>query len=214
MRQIIYYISNALPYMLCAIPVFVIVRAIWVVYSKRNGRKTNWLREVALLLFTVFCVGLASQTVIPKLEFGTSTGAIVNWSLASRYNLIPGMVFIDTYRECVQHGYWLYFVINFVGNIVLFIPIGFGCALLWKGITGKRAALIGFLTSLFIELCQLPQARGTDVDDLWLNVLGVMLGYWLYKRMERNSSAKKTFAKFKVSSGSGTGYDVQRSKRN
>ena len=40
---------------------------------------------------------------------------------------------------------------------------------------------MGFLISLFIETAQLRQARSSDIDDLWLNTVGVMVGYVLYK---------------------------------
>ncbi|MBQ2750269.1 MAG: VanZ family protein, partial [Clostridia bacterium] len=41
--------------------------------------------------------------------------------------------------------------------------------------------LAGFLMSLSIELLQLPFAvRASDVDDLILNSLGVVLGYGIY----------------------------------
>ena len=30
---------------------------------------------------------------------------------------------------------------------------------------------------LFIEITQLSQARSSDIDDLWLNTLGSMIGY-------------------------------------
>ena len=40
--------------------------------------------------------------------------------------------------------------------------------------------LSGFLISLAIELAQYPLERGTDIDDLWLNTLGALLGWAVY----------------------------------
>ena len=45
--------------------------------------------------------------------------------------------------------------------------------------------------SLCIELLQLPQARGTDIDDLWLNVIGAFIGYWAYILLKKNKKFKK-----------------------
>ena len=182
--------------MLCIVPVWILIRII--VNSLRKGKKINWLHEIGLLIFTMYCAGVASQTVIPKLEFGGS-GMIVNEDLSGEINLIPGIVFADIYRECIQNGYWLYFVINFAGNICLFLPIGFGLPLLWKRITAGKTALIALGAALFIELGQLPQARGTDIDDLWLNVLGAVIGYLLYRLIIRIEKINSLCCKFKYS---------------
>ena len=196
MTHILHYITNSIPYMLCAVPVWILIRII--TNSLRKGRKINWLHEIGLLLFTMYCVGAASQTVIPKLEFGGS-GLIVNGNLSGEINLIPSMVFADIYRECIKNGYWSYFVINFIGNICLFLPIGFGLPLLWNRITAGKTALIALGVSLFIELGQLPQARGTDIDDLWLNVSGALIGYLLYRLIIRIEKINSLCRKFKYS---------------
>ncbi|MBQ2945830.1 MAG: VanZ family protein [Clostridia bacterium] len=47
--------------------------------------------------------------------------------------------------------------------------------------SAKRTVLIGFLISFFIELCQLFTPRSTDVDDLWLNALGIFIGTVIFK---------------------------------
>lgn len=72
-------------------------------------------------------------------------------------------------------------LINVIGNVVVFIPLGIGLAGLWhRGRiwpTFGRAVLGGFLLSLAIELMQLAiPGRATDVDDLIFNTLGTMLG--------------------------------------
>ncbi len=53
------------------------------------------------------------------------------------------------------------------------------------------------VSSLFIEICQFPQARGTDIDDLWINTLGAIIGYAMYCLFAK-TKAKKLFDKFKV----------------
>ena len=197
MSRVLGYIANCIPYMLCAIPIIVLIRIFCITRLKKKGIQANWLHEVGILLFFMFAVGVASQTMIPKLEFGIVSSGIVNRNLFGEINLILGKVFVDTYRECFVNHYPLYFVINFVGNICLFLPIGFGIPLLWKNISAKRVILIGLLSSLCIELCQFPQARGTDIDDLWINTLGVIIGYAIYCLFAK-TKAKKLFDKFKM----------------
>lgn len=197
LESVLDYVLNAIPYMLCTIPVFLLIRA--AVYLRTRDKKHfNMLHEVVLLLFCMFCVGVASQTVIPKLEFGVNGIGFVNGNLSGRINLIPGRVFYDIYQECIVNHYFSYFVINFVGNICLFLPIGFGAALLWKNVTVNKIALISAACSVLIELCQLPQARGTDIDDVWLNLLGAVCGYLIYRGLSRIPAFASLFFKVKV----------------
>lgn len=68
MHRIMEYIFNMLPYMLLALPVTVLVRVAFINVRKRQHITTTAWHEVVLCLFVLFLVGLASQTVIPKLE--------------------------------------------------------------------------------------------------------------------------------------------------
>lgn len=71
-------------------------------------------------------------------------------------------------------GNWKFLLEN-VGNIVLFIPLG--VALKWCGVRDVKRA--GFLTSLLIEVLQFTFALGTfECDDLIHNTLGVAVGSW------------------------------------
>lgn len=99
-------------------------------------------------------------------------------------NLVPFTVLTDTWHE-IQHGNTAYFLINFLGNIIMFLPIGFFVPLLWRGMPLCKTVWIGFLCSLCIELCQLFLPRGTDIDDLFLNTLGAVAGYGLYALCRR-----------------------------
>lgn len=180
MRVIISYIINMLPYMLIALPVYLVARGI---YIKVKKLEFNLVREVILLGFVVFIAGLTSQTVIPKFEFGADGFGIVENGV-HQTNLIPFKVFSQTRYEVFVNKNINYFLINFLGNIILFMPFGFFIPLLWR-ISAIKAVIIGFLASLFIETCQLFLARGTDVDDLILNTFGALLGAILFKIIQR-----------------------------
>ncbi|MCC9021704.1 VanZ family protein [Bacillus nakamurai] len=109
-------------------------------------------------------------------------------------NFIPFYFFVDVYREGLQ-----YYVIRSIGgNLILLLPVGFLFPLLFEKLNNlKRILLTGFFISLFIELTQLSISmyirsvyRSFDVDDLILNTLGTVLGYWFlcilnmfYKRL-------------------------------
>ncbi|MFI3307293.1 MAG: VanZ family protein [Mycoplasmatota bacterium] len=179
MNAIIKYILNMIPYMLISLPIIVIVRYIRVRAMHKHLLRTSIHHEIGIILFVVFLIGLASQTIIPKIEFGNTNQFIVGYGMGS-INLIPFKVIIETYTAVFVDRYFNYFLINFIGNIVMFMPIGFFAPLLWENISFKKTVVIGLLSSLFIEICQLPQARGTDIDDIWINTLGCILGFGVY----------------------------------
>ncbi|TKI74361.1 VanZ family protein [Bacillus mycoides] len=67
-------------------------------------------------------------------------------------------------------------------NIVLFMPLGFLLPTIWpqfRKMTNTVCA--GFLFSLAIELNQLLNNRITDIDDLFTNTLGAIVGYVIYR---------------------------------
>lgn len=183
MSAIIRYIINMLPYMVITVPIYLIAR---IVFVKAKKIKSTVQHEIALVVFVVFLVGLASQTIIPKIEFGVNGFNIVQ-SGTHRTNLIPFKVLFETYYEVFINGNLNYFLINFLGNILIFIPFGLFIPLLWKT-SGKITVLIGFCSSFFIESCQLFLARGTDVDDLLLNTSGALLGLLIYKILNKHFS--------------------------
>lgn len=112
----------------------------------------------------------------------------------------------DTYKYNLElfkemKRYWnnreqigiLLFLINLVGNVVVFMPFGFLVPVMYreqrKGVVFRGhyfrsflfVTLLGFLFSLVIETIQLVTKVGCfDVDDLFLNTSGVVLGYLIY----------------------------------
>ncbi|WP_414633106.1 VanZ family protein [Clostridium sp. UBA6640] len=85
----------------------------------------------------------------------------------------------------------------YVLNIIMTIPLGFLLPLIWKQFrTIKKVALSGFLLSLSIELSQLfTRIRTTTTDDLIMNTLGAIIGYFIFKAffhiiLKKNSNEK------------------------
>ncbi|MGG1151609.1 VanZ family protein [Bacillus wiedmannii] len=66
-------------------------------------------------------------------------------------------------------------------NIVLFMPFGFLLPTIWPQFRKmKNTVCAGFFFSLAIELNQLLNNRITDIDDLFTNTLGAIIGYVIY----------------------------------
>lgn len=74
---------------------------------------------------------------------------------------------------------------NIIGNILLFIPFGFFTSYYLKL---ERKTFVFFLTlivSIVIEAIQLKIGRAFDVDDIILNITGGMIGYLLYRLVDK-----------------------------
>lgn len=72
--------------------------------------------------------------------------------------------------------------INLLGNVLIFAPVGFLSAFLFKEPKWYKSLLAGLSLSMTIEIVQLfLLTRSFDVDDLLLNGLGTLLGYGAFK---------------------------------
>jgi glycopeptide antibiotics resistance protein len=71
--------------------------------------------------------------------------------------------------------------LNLAGNIALLIPIGFLASLIYQNNTWKKSLILGAATGLAIEIMQTMLRVGIfDIDDVILNALGVVIGYWIF----------------------------------
>ena len=73
-------------------------------------------------------------------------------------------------------------LLNVIGNVAMFIPSGIVLPIIYKRLDSFiKVILVGGGISLCIEMIQLPfRVRASDIDDLILNTVGVMLGYGIY----------------------------------
>lgn len=185
MDKIINYIFNMLPIMFISIPLFILIRI--TIYKFYLKIKANWFHEITLLILYMFIIGLMSQAL-------TGNFSIKNVDIA-KINLIPFKILVETYQEVFINNNINYFIINFLGNIIMFIPIGLIIPILFKT-NDLIVILSGFCSSLFIEISQLFLIRGTDIDDLIFNTLGVILGLVIFKILSKKF--KINFDKYKL----------------
>lgn len=84
---------------------------------------------------------------------------------------------------------------NLLGNVLIFLPFGFFTSMASRSRSFSGAAASSFALSLLVELIQLVMKVGCfDVDDLFLNTMGGMLGYIsfaAYSRIRRRYAEKK-----------------------
>jgi len=185
------YFLNMLPYMLISLPFILLWRWLRCRKLRKHDLISLPLREILMVLFAVFLVGLISQTVLSEITLTSNGFEIVKHAGGGGLNLKLFDVFRLVKIETIERGKLNFFLINVVGNIVIFMPIGFFSCLLWRKPSFWKALLSGFLTSLAIELAQFPLDRGTDIDDLWLNTLGALLGWALFIVLKKHVNLEK-----------------------
>lgn len=76
-------------------------------------------------------------------------------------------------------------IINLIGNIVVFIPFGLLLPMINKQFQKKIKLMLVFIFGISIlEISQLIFRVGSfDIDDIILNSIGVLLGLSIYKRI-------------------------------
>ena len=177
MQTILYYLQDMWFYMAIAMPVIILYRFS---RTKKSKQKAKPLHEIGVVTFMIFIIGLLSQTVIPTISINNGSIQFVNGHYQA-VNLEFFRVFRETYNAIKYLDLWQPFLINFMGNIFMFMPIGFFLPLLWNRFENILLTVGGgFLLSLSIELLQLTQLRSSDVDDLWLNTLGTLIGFMFF----------------------------------
>lgn len=166
--------------LLFIIPLFFVI-IIWRFYRIKTLKKIYKItikREITVLLFMLYMVFLASVTIV-NFNFVHDLHGV--FGFFTKINLIPFKQIFEAYDIAkTMPGYdFSYFLLNIGGNIALFIPFGFMIPLLWN-ITIRKTILYGFLASCSIEILQLPFIRGTDIDDVLLNTVGIVVGCLIY----------------------------------
>ncbi len=123
--------------------------------------------------FSPYFFHLGSHTVSPSMIFNKEVFSL-------NTNFVP---FGNIYMYLTgQNRFNLDIIIhNTVGNVLIFIPLGiFFLLLISKESTISKAALFFMTCSLSIEVLQYVLRVGQfDIDDITLNTLGGMVGYFI-----------------------------------
>lgn len=154
-----------------------------------NNHKKQ-IRLLCRVLFALYIAGLVYFLFFAEMLDRTGI------ERSYRYNLIP---FREIRRFIVYADLLgpMAVISNLFGNIVIFMPFGFLVPILGRK---KRnfwfTSLLSFALSLTVECIQLVTRTGCfDVDDIFLNTIGGMLGYLVYalvqQKRDRDADARR-----------------------
>ncbi|PNQ81359.1 VanZ family protein [Paenibacillus sp. F4] len=136
--------------------------------------RTRLLHHVALVLLILY-TGLLLYWMF--LGFGR----ILRPGPLYSYNIVP----FDTIRQywrAMESFPFRVWGVNLLGNIGVFIPFGILVPIIWVSMRSIGSLLLTIVIALVIlEVSQMLLGAGTmDVDDIILNVLGVLCGRVAY----------------------------------
>ncbi len=152
-------ISSIWPSLLILITILFTIRFFHFISNKK---KIILYEEILNLVFVVYLMCF----------FYVLTFEDVDWSSA---NLIP---FKEMFR--FEFGSKM-FLKNVLGNIILFLPYGFYLSYFVKLKKVKYIIAFSLFVSLIVETIQYRIGRVFDIDDVILNLVGGILGYYLYR---------------------------------
>lgn len=132
------------------------------------------------IIFLIYLLILITLTIIPQFTWYNGGFHILN-TYESQINLVPFncLHYIDITLFKLKDP--VYFMMNILGNIIIFMPLGFFSAYWMKKPRLYRVLGIGCGISCLIEIIQLWLPRATDIDDVILNTFGACLGYLCFK---------------------------------
>ncbi|MCQ2579955.1 MAG: VanZ family protein [Treponemataceae bacterium] len=158
---------------------FAFIAAVWILirliinFTAKNFSLKN---EAKMLLVFIGIVVIVRIVYFPWHHVNGKIGTLKFDSskiLPFWINFVPIIHMFDSYDG------WL---MNIIGNITMFIPIGIFWPLCFKELNSiGKSTLAGIGFTLFIETSQLLfYERCTDIDDLLMNTTGYIIGTLIY----------------------------------
>ena len=142
-----------------------IIVSLRVAYIISHKIEVVFYKEILGLGFIIYILSL----------FYAVTFQDVSWSGT---NFIP-------FKEMFRYElFCLRFIKNVLGNLLVFVPYGFFVGYLLKNKRIWGILLLSIITSCSIEFTQLMIGRVFDVDDIILNVVGGVLGFYIYRFLD------------------------------
>ena len=154
----------------------VIACSLRITYLIKNNQKFCFYKELFTLIFIIYVVCLFEIVTLQDNNYGLS-------------NFIP---FKEMFRY--EFGSRL-FIKNILGNILIFLPYGYFSSEYLKSNKISLSCILTLIISFTIEVVQLNIGRTFDIDDIILNTLGGIIGYLLYRLIEKIKSKLPKFFK-------------------
>lgn len=151
----------------------------YVVISFIRGSLT-WKGVLFNTAFFAYMVMLLDVTLMP---LPLSREAVSPY--AEINNFIP---FASIYETLTRSISWRIALRNILGNVLMFMPLGMFAPILWnqRSLFSALKTALGLsvaieLTQYFIGFLLRHNYRNVDIDDVFLNTVGALLGFLVFK---------------------------------
>ncbi len=138
-------------------------------------------RLLSISVFIIYCAILIKVMVfkdMPTIQIGQLMLNFSGKNSGHGPNFVP---FKTILPYLLGHKGLIIAGINLIGNIALLVPIGFLVPFINQKLNWKNSLFIAIISGLTIEMMQVVLGVGIfDIDDILLNTLGVMIGYWAF----------------------------------
>ena len=139
-----------------------------------SAKRTRWLTACLLIAYSAILIKFVVFKAIPTIRMRHFRLRIAG-SHTGPANLIPFKTIVP---QLLGQGNHLIGMVNLIGNVIPFIPIGLLTPLVFRSVSWRKALVLGIFTGLTFEVLEAIFRVGIfDVDDIILNASGVMVGY-------------------------------------
>lgn len=147
---------------------------------------TLFLCYGALMLYLLFIRGRGASDGLPYWEQIQKNCNFIPWHTVGNYwdVLTRPDYYMEKWEAASIYCYHAKVaLVNILGNVAMFVPLGAFLPAMWQRLQRAwKAVPVGLLTIILVEVCQLLTLRGRcDVDDVLLNMAGIILGYALWR---------------------------------
>ena len=160
----------------------IVYAALRCVYVKRHNVSVRLGTESARLLFVLYLTGLVNLVLVPanlwiciwaNIFVGYSHSVITLFS--GDFNLVPTV--LEMLAGRITPGRWTLTMLAY--NLLMFVPLGFFLPIVSEKIRNRNILKIAVIVPVSVELIQPVVGRSFDTDDIILNFVGIILGYFI-----------------------------------
>lgn len=140
--------------------------------------KKRFLPALILIVYSAILIKVMVFKDVPTIRVGHLMLNFGGTNAGQHANFVP---FTTIVPYLLGYKGWIIAGINLGGNIALLVPLGLLLPFVYPNITWKKNLVLAVAAGLAIETMQTVLRVGIfDIDDVILNALGVMLGYWAF----------------------------------
>jgi glycopeptide antibiotics resistance protein len=177
------------------IPIYIIIKSTRLDKMIRLNQSTDLKKEVLIVLFFIYMLYLVGTTSIFPIHTYPNFYSNMTYSI----NVIPFINLPEHIIGMSNKGLTTFIIVRrFFKIFIRYIPLGILAPMLWpKFRTLKKSLLLGVIVYMGFSIAEaimvltgMSLTRGIwfDIDDMLVGMLGVLVGYFIYK-----TKWKKTF---------------------